>query len=280
MAVTLVIVFSTVAARNIFADTITDLRQKLDISFYMADGVSDQKRENLINKLESRQDLVRNVRYISKEEAQASFAKDSGNNRSQLEALQALDGENPLPASLRVEITDPNQLDELDAIFKDRDFKEAQHPERDPTSTGQRRQTIDTIARAATFTERAGLILCAISAVISILIIFNTIRMAIFNRRDEIHMMKLIGADKGFIKGPFIVEAIMYGLLASVITMAIMYPLMVTQAHYLGNYGVAVEPTIAYLKTNWPLVTIAIMILGAMIGVISSLLAIRRYLKV
>lgn len=104
--------------------------------------------------------------------------------------------------------------------------------------------------------------------------------MAIFNRRDEIQMMKLIGADKGFIKGPFIVEAMTYGLLAGLVTLAIAYPLLVTQAPKLQSYGIAVTPTLDLLQRYWFIVAASLLTLGAMIGIISSLLAIRRYLKV
>jgi cell division transport system permease protein len=104
--------------------------------------------------------------------------------------------------------------------------------------------------------------------------------MAIFNRRDEIHMMKLIGADKNFIQGPFIVEAVMYGVFSALLTAAVIYPLMLTQAGRLESYGVIVGPTLNFLQSYPSLVVLGLIVVGATIGIVSSLLAIRRYLKV
>lgn len=281
MVVTLMIVFSTLVARNVFNDTITDLRQRLDISFYLADNVTEQQRSELVSKLRS-QDFVTNVTYISKDQARQSFVEEGGSEVEQLEAIDALEGENPFPASLRINVTNPDQLDRLDSLFESREFQEAQNqnPSFAPTSQSDRRDSIDNIARAAAFTERTGVFLSIVAVTISILIIFNTIRMAIFNRRDEIQMMKLIGADRNFIQGPFIVEAVLYGVLAALVTAAIAYPLVLTRSNYLNQYGVMVGPTIEFLQVYAPLVILGLIVAGALIGFISSTLAIRRYLKV
>lgn len=281
MTVTLVIVFSTLVARNVFNDTIADLRQRLDISFYLADDVSNKQQEQLVAILK-RQEFVTNVNYISKEDARDNFIEQEGSDVEQLEAIDALEGENPFPASLRINVTNPDQLDSLDNVFERDEFKAAQNPNPsfEPTSQSDRRESIDNIAQAAAFTERTGLLLSVVAVTISILIIFNTIRMAIFNRRDEIQMMKLIGADKNFIQGPFIVEAVMYGLFAAIVASLIVFPLILTRSDYLNQYGVMVGPTVQNLETYAPLVILAMMSAGALIGVISSFLAIRRYMKV
>lgn len=281
MTVTLVIIFSTLMARNVFNDTITDLRQRLDISFYLEDNVTESQRAGLVRKLKE-QDFVTNVTYVSKEEARESFVEQGGNELEQLEAIDALEGENPFPASLRINVTNPDQLDRLEEVFDTKEFQAAQNPNPsfENTTQSDRRESIDNIARAAAFTERTGLVLSVVAVTISVLIIFNTIRMAIFNRRDEIQMMKLIGADRNFIQGPFIVEAVMYGLFAALVTSAIVFPLALTRSDYLNQYGVMVAPTVQFIETYALLVVLAMMLVGALIGVISSYLAIRRYLKV
>jgi cell division transport system permease protein len=282
MVVTLLIIFSTVMARGIFSDTINELRQKVDISFYLADEVTEEQRNGLVTMLKE-QSLVTGVTYVSKDAAKGLFAEGSGGDIATLEALQILgEEENPFPASLRVNVDDPNKLEELDQVFDSEEFKAAQNPDPNlkPTFKGERRDAIENIGRVASFTERTGLTLSIIGVVISVLIIFNTIRMAIFNRRDEIQMMKLIGADRNFIRGPFIVEAVMYGVFSALITAAIVYPLMLTQASRLEGYGIIIAPTLSFLESYPSLVLIGLIILGAAIGVISSFLAIRRYLKV
>jgi cell division transport system permease protein len=228
------------------------------------------------------QDFITNVTYISKEQARKNFVNEGGNDVGQLEAIDALEGQNPFPASLRVNVTNPDQLDRLDQVFESSEFKKAQNPNPSfqPTSQSDRRESIDNIAQAAAFTERTGLVLSIVAVTISVLIIFNTIRMAIFNRRDEIQMMKLIGANKSFIQGPFIVEAVMYGLFAALVASAIVFPFVLTRSDYLNQYGVVVGPSVQFLGTWAPVIVLALMLVGALIGVVSSLLAVRRYLKV
>jgi cell division transport system permease protein len=282
MVVTLLIVFSTVVARDIFSNTISELRQKVDISFYLADDVTDEERKGLTDTLRQ-QEIVTNVTYVSKEDARQLFAEGSAADLETLEALQVLgDEENPFPASLRVNVTNPDQLEQLDQVFNSQQFKDAQNPDPNfqPSFRGERRDAIENIGRVASFTERTGLALSIIGVIISILIIFNTIRMAIFNRKDEIQMMKLIGADKNFIQGPFIVEAVMYGLFSALATAVIVYPLMLTQADRLQEYGIVVTPTLGFLQTYPSVVLLGLIIVGSVIGVVSSFLAIRRYLKV
>ena len=112
------------------------------------------------------------------------------------------------------------------------------------------------------------------------MVVFNTIRMAIFNRKEEIQMMKLIGADKGFIRGPFIVEAIVYGFIAAVIAMGLgVSGLMLSRAK-LETYGIQIESTMHIIIAYAPFVLLGLIVIGAIIGIISSLLATRRYLKI
>lgn len=280
MVVTLIIIFGTLVARNVFSDTIVDLRQRLDISFYLADDVSEGERKTLESILRQ-QDFVTNVSYISKEQARKSFVEQDDTDLNQIEAINALEGTNPFPASLRINVSDPDEMDRLNGVFSQPAFRDAQNPDPsfEPTSQSGRREGIDNIAKAAAFTERTGLVLSLVAVTISVLIIFNTIRMAIFNRRDEIQMMKLIGADRNFIQGPFTVEAMMYGVLAALIASAIVFPLVLTQSDYLRQYGVMIAPTLEALRSFAPLIILGLMAVGAFIGFASSYLAIRRYLK-
>ena len=114
---------------------------------------------------------------------------------------------------------------------------------------------------------------------ISMLIIFNTIRMAIFNRREEIQMMKLIGAEKSFIRGPFLVEAIVYGFFAALLACAVGYGLVALASPALRSYEINIEPTTTALMYYAGFIVMAMILLGALIGVASSLMATRRHLK-
>jgi cell division transport system permease protein len=103
--------------------------------------------------------------------------------------------------------------------------------------------------------------------------------MAIFNRREEIQMMKLIGAERSFIRGPFIVEAVVYGFFAALLASGIGFGLFILAAPSLRAVDVTVDPTMSLLTVYAGFVLLGMIIIGAIIGIISSLLATRRYLK-
>lgn len=277
MVVTLTLIITTFTARTVFNDTLSKIREKIDVSVYLKDEVTDDEREELTSAIKE-VPIVTTIDYISKDQAREIFKQQNVNYYSQLEALGELGDTNPFPASLRVHTSDPNRLDEVSAVVNREDLKALQSEE--ASIAGERRAAIDTIARAAQFSEVVGLSASVIFVTLSVMIIFNTIRMAIFNRRDEIEIMKLIGAEKSFIRGPFIVEASLYGIFAAVISVALIYLLLLTAAPQLANYDIEIASTI-HLFTTWPVVVFfAQLILGVLIGVISSLLAMRRYLRV
>jgi cell division transport system permease protein len=277
MVVTLSVIITTFTARLVFNDTLGEIREKIDVSVYLVDGITDEQRNQLVQAIQD-VPIVTSVEYTSKDQAREIFKEQNKDYFSQLEALGELGETNPFPASLRIKTSDPDRLDLINEVVNQDKFKDLQSEP--ATISGERKAAIDSIARAASFSEAVGLAASAVFLVLSVMIIFNTIRMAIFNRRDEIEIMKLIGAEKSFIRGPFIVEASLYGVFAAIISVSLIYLLLLTAAPQLSNYDIQVGPTIQ-LFTQWPAVVfIAQLAAGVLIGVISSQLAIRRYLKV
>lgn len=277
MVVTLSVIITTFTARLVFNDTLAGIREKIDVSVYLVDSITDEQRNKLTQEIEAIP-IVTSVEYISKDEAREIFKDQNKDYYSQLEALGELGETNPFPASLKIKTTDPDRVDLISQVVNRDEFKDLQSEP--ATIPAERKAAIDSIARAANFSEVLGLTASIVFLTLSVMIIFNTIRMAIFNRRDEIEIMKLIGAEKSFIRGPFIVEASLYGVFAAIISVALIYLLLLTAAPQLSNYDIQVGPTIQ-LFTDWPaLVFLAQLAAGVLIGIVSSLLAIRRYLKV
>lgn len=278
MTITLLIIFITVAARQTLVNSIDDIRDKVDMSVYLKTDVEDDAVSQIftdMNNLES----VTKVDYITPEQARENFAEDNSADASTLSALN--EATNKFPGTMRVKLVDINDTSELENyVNTDPVVQENIDPNREPSFAGERRSAIKNIGKAVDFADRAGLIATVVFVTISSLIVFNTIRMAIFNRRDEIEMMKLIGADKSFIRGPFIVEAIVYGFVAALIATAIGLGMLFSAQGKLLQYGVAVTPTIDFVVTYIGLVVLGMIFLGAIIGIISSMLATRRYLKV
>ncbi len=278
MTITLVIIITTVFARFVFNDTIEVVRQKIDVSVYLKDDASSSQLQRFITEVK-KVPVVTSVGYVSKEQARKSFEQENKAEFEQLQALAQLGQDNPFPASLRIKTRDPNKLEELNAVVNSERNKKLLDDGTPTSYSGSRKEAIDRIAQVSQFSETAGLVAAAVFVVISIMIVFNTIRMAIFNRKDEIEMMKLIGAEKRFIRGPFIVEAAMYGALAAIVSVILVYAVIIVKAHDLEQYEIAVSGTIHFFQA-WPvLILLTQLLVGVLIGVFSAQLAIRRYLR-
>lgn len=278
MTVTLLIVFITLAARNVLADSITSLGEKVDMSIYLKNDTKPEDAAKIEADLEKLSSVTR-VSYTSPEQARKDYAEQ---NKSDPQILSALnEAKNKFWGILHIGVKDINNTSQLsEFVAKDEFLKKHLDPEKEPSFAGGRKAAIESIGRGVGFAEKLGLVASVVFIVISMLIVFNTIRMAIFNRKEEIQMMKLIGADRSFIRGPFVVEAIVYGFIAAVIATGIGVVILLLSRDKLESYGVSVGPTVDLVTIYGGLVLLGMIILGAIIGVISSWLATRKYLKI
>lgn len=277
MTITLLIIFTALVTQNILTDTIGELRNKVDMSIYLKTDTTDKVGASLVTELK-KLPSVRSVKYISASQARAQIAQDNSDDPNVLAAINEATNKNP--ATLRVVVKDINDTSQLEKfVTGNAVVKDHINPGYKPSFAGERRSTIKSIGRAVNFAQGVGLVAGTVFVVISSLIIFNTIRMAIFNRREEIQMMKLIGANQSFIRGPFLVEAIIYGFIAAFIATSVGLWALYGSAKTLISYQISVQPTIDLVTFYSPLVLLGMIVIGAVIGIISSLLATRRYLK-
>lgn len=277
MVVTLTIVLFSIIANATFNNTIASINEKIDVSVYLKDTVTDQQREELISKLDNL-DNVKNVDYISKEKALEQYRKDNQGNLDLLLAISQTD--NPLPATLKIKPVDPGRIDEIRAVLEAKEIKDLQSDE--TSYSGDRKEAIDKITSATSFFRKAVFIGVIVFAVISMLIIFNTIQMAIFNRRDELTIMRLLGASNWYIKGPFIVETMLYGIVAAVISLSLCNALFVvqSQAFDASSLGLLdIEYANKYFADNFWYFLGLQLAAGMLIGAVSALIATKRYLK-
>ena len=278
MTITLLIVFTTFVAQRSLADTAQAINKDIDRSIYLRPDVSEERAQPVLVSLR-RLSNVESVRFISTEEAKEQFAKANKDDEAKLHALK--EATNSLPATIRITLHDNNDTSQLiDFVNTNSALKPLISATQTPTFMNQRRNGTTRIAEWTQMSQKAGVAASVLFIAISFLIIFNTIRMAIFNRRDEIEMMKLIGADRGFIRGPFLVEAVVYGVIAAVIATTLGIITLFLSGNSLKKWGVALQPTIDMATSYWWLIALVMMALGACIGVISSLVATRRYLKI
>lgn len=278
MTITLLIIFITFIAQNVLIDSVKEVSDKVDMSIYLKNGTTDAQAKQITDKLEKLSN-VDDVAYTNPEKARAEFLEKNKADSSIIEALKS--SNNQFMGTIRIKLKNINDTSQLEEFVKnDSDMKQHISADRKPSFAGERREAIQNLARGTDFAQRLGLIASVIFIAISSLIVFNTIRMAIFNRKEEIQMMKLIGADRSFIRGPFVVEAIVYGMIAAVLATGSGIFILMLSADKLGEYGVAIRPTIDMLTLYLPFVLLAMVVLGALIGTVSSLLATRRYLKI
>lgn len=278
MTLTLFVILTTLVARNVLFDSVSEIRNKVDMSVYIEHDTSDEDVDTLRSELR-KVDGVTRVTYVSPDDAREAYAESQRDNARALDALTLSDAQ--FPGAFRVNVVDINDTTALAAFTEENElFQEVRDEDQPPSFAGDKRDAIEAIGRWASFAERVGLLVSVVLVTISSLIVFNTIRMAIFNRKEEIEMMKLIGADKGFIRGPFVVEAVVYGFIAAVISTALSVVSVYFARPTLESYGIIVDPTYGFMTMYVGFVLLATVGVGALIGVISSLLATRKYLKI
>jgi cell division transport system permease protein len=277
MTITLLIIFTTFVAQNILTDTVGDLRNKVDMSIYLKTDTTDKVGNDLIAELK-KLSSVRSVTYINAAKAREQVAQANSGDSSVIAAIN--EATNKTPATLRVVVSDINNTTQLEHfVSTDTLLKQNISPDYKPSFAGERRNTIQSIGRAVNFAQKVGIAAGLIFVIISALIIFNTIRMAIFNRKEEIQMMKLIGANQSFIRGPFLIEATIYGFIAALIATGVGLFGLYKSSATLASYQISVQPTIDLITHDIAIVIVSMIAVGALIGVVSSILATRRYLK-
>lgn len=279
MSITLTIILFSIVASATFNNTISQIRAKVNISVYLKDSASQSQVNNFIEQLKN-QPNVKSVDYISKQQALAIYRAENSNNAALNAAITQTD--NPLPASIEIVPNDINNLAEIKTFIDQPKYVSLVDPQAGTSYSGDRKAAIDKIAKATKIIKEVGIVSVLIFAFVSVIIIFNTIRMAIFNRRDEIKIMRLLGANKAYIHGPFVVEGVVYGVISALISVSIIYVLFIGSSNTLeatsfGLFDISYADT--YFKHNiFYLISIQLAI-GILIGSMSSSIATRRYLK-
>lgn len=278
MTITLLIIFMTLSARQVLVDTIAQIKDKVDMSIYVKTDTTDEQAREIKDEIEQLSSVT-SVTYVSSQQGREKTAQEYKTDTDVLNAIN--EATNKIPGVFNVKISDINNPSQLDNFVKtNATYKEHADPDYPPSFSGTKRSVIENIGRWVGFAERVGIVASIVFIIISSLIVFNTIRMAIFNRKEEIQMMKLIGADRSFIRGPFVVEAVVYGFIAAVLATALGIGALYASKDKLASYDIAINGTVESVTLYIGVVLIGMILAGAAIGVISSLLATRKYLKV
>lgn len=252
---------------------IESVQEKIDLSAYLKDEAPEQEVLALQTELAAFSE-VETVKYVSKDEALSRYKEQNKNNQKLLESLEGL--ENPLPASIEVKVTDPQYIEKVAATFDKDQYKDYVNK----VSYKENKIVIDRLVNATKFIQKIGISATTAFGLVSLVIIYNTIRIAVFSQKNDIEIMKLVGATNWFIRGPFILEGALYGIIGTVISMIGLAALLYYSAPAISNYfGDSGSGVTNYLYDNVWLIFVIQLAIGTAIGVLSSTLALNRYLK-
>lgn len=277
MVITLTIILFSVIANATFGNTIQQITDKIDVSVFLKDTVKTEEKDKLLADIRNIEN-VREVTYKSKEDVLAEQQKPTDDNLDLQLALAQID--NPFPATIHIKPNDPNELQAIQTFLEKPEIRELQSSK--TTYSGEKKTALDNITQSTKFLRQAGLVGVVVFALVSMLIIFNTIRMAIFNRRDELQIMRLLGANTSFIRGPFVVETILYGIVSAIISITVINSLFLvsSSAFAASNFGLLdIQFANDYFRRNFWIILAVQLGIGIMIGAASSTIATTRYLK-
>lgn len=278
MVITLTIVLFSLITNATFTNTIAIITDKIDVSVFLKDDVTQAQTDKLLKTLKKLPN-VKSVEYLTKDQALQAYLKQNEGNQSLVAA--ATEAGNPIPATIRIKPRDLNKIQDIKNELSTKENAALQTPD-SPSYSGDRKTAIDNITHATNVLREFGVIAVAIFTLVSALIIFNTIQMAIFNHRDEITIMRLLGASTWYIRGPFVVESSIYGILSAI------FSILIINGAFLASNNALQASSLGLLDINYAstyfgdhfleLLTIQLMV-GIVIGAVSSIIATRRYLK-
>ena len=278
MSLSLLMLISVLLGGIFFDAFIQGLQDKVDVSVYFKVGAGEEDILSIKKSLEALP-AVNKVTYLSDAEALAAFKTRHEGDALTLQALDEL-GANPLGAVLNIQAKDPSQYQAI-ATFLKEDSALSGGPSTiiDRINYFDNKVAIDRLTNIIRAAEQLGFALSAILITISVIIAFNTIRLAIFISKEEISVMRLVGASNKYVRGPFVISGILYGLFSGLVTLVIFYPL----TRWVGEYTASLFSGInffTYYTSHFGEFFLIIVGSGVVLGAVSSYLAVRRYLKV
>lgn len=281
--ITLVILFATIVASVILANTAESMREKIDITIYLKPKTSEEVLVDLTEIIKTDSN-IKTVETSTSEEEYEKFVKENENSSDVMAILEDEEMLNimisKMQSTMHIKVYDIDNLDSIkELVATNATFKDNLDDTKMPTYDVNQIE-IRTITSWARIIRMGGIILGIVFLIVSVLVIFSTIRMAIFSRREEIYMMKLVGADKSFIRGPFLIEAEICGIIAGVLSATIGYYGFNIVAPKLLNYGINISTISDILETKQLLLVYLVFIIGGVaISRISARLAISKYLS-
>jgi cell division transport system permease protein len=278
MTVTLSVILTLIFVGALLNSTLYGIRQKVDINVYFVKGAPESQVLAMQKDVQALPQ-VDSAEYTSETQALENFKEKHQDNPLILNALDEINT-NPLGASLNVRAKDPSQYQSIADFIQTKDLStNGNQSIVEKINYTQNKTAIDALSKIISSSQRLGVILAIFFALISILITFNTIRLAIYISRDEIAVMRLVGASQRYIRGPFLIIGLVYGLFASIVTLIIAYPI----SYWVGPMTVALGTGLnvyEYYLSNFLEIAGIVILVGLILGIFSSYLAVKKYLRI
>ena len=276
VVITLFTIGSLIFSRAVLESALNHIQDKVDISVYFKND-ADEKDVLALKDSVAKLSEVKSVEYVSAVKSLEDFKERHKDNATLLQSIEELD-KNPLGAVINIKA---KQISQYGSVAKFLEGKSETTGDSiiDKVNYFQNKKIIDRLSNILDSAKKLGLIVSLVLALVSILVTFNTIRLAIYSSRDEIEVMRLVGASNRFASGPFIVEGAMYGFFSALIAMIIFYPIIVWVDPKVASVFSEVS-LFRYYIDNFGQIFAILLGIGVLICSISSFIAVRRYLKI
>ena len=271
ITVALFVIGSTMLIDQLLGASLAQLQAKVDINVYFVTTAPQEEIDALINSVKALPDVER-VTYTSRDEALTEYRAKNQNDSVAMQALDEL-RENPLGATIAVQAKETSQYENIN-----RYLEEQKNPVIDEINYTKNKESIGKLSSIIAALEQASFVALMVLIMASVLITFNTIRLAIFTAKEEISIMRLVGASNMYIRGPFMLQGVMYGVISGVLALLVLYPIVLWLGPKTAQFF---EINIFdYFVNNFAYIFLVLIGIGVTLGLVSSVLAITRYLRV
>ncbi len=271
------LVFSGVIFLNaILGYSLNELNERVDVNIYFLPDAPEDEALALSQRISEIQG-VREVSFISREEALANFQMKHSDDELITRSLEEL-GDNPLGASLNVQAYDSADYEQIitaiegDAAVANGDFIDA-------INYHDNRALIERLGHFSSVTRSVGYAISVFFAAIAVLVIISTLRIAIYASKNDIVVKRLVGAEHRYVRGPFLIQGILYGAVAAILAMLALIPIAAQVGAYTETFFGGMNLA-TYLQANFIQIFIVLLSVGVLLGIIASSISVKKYLKV
>lgn len=273
LALTLVLFLGLLAVQFLSGQIVDSLKNKIDISTYFKTDTPESQILAIRDDLEGFE-LVESVTYTTQDQALEDFKNRHKDDQLIQDSLSQLDS-NPLEASLNIKSKDPARYNEIAQFMEANKFRSSI----DKINFYENQGVIDRVQSLSSGIKNWGLAVTLFVALLAMLVTLNTIRLTIYNQKQEIEIMRLVGASNWYIRGPYLAEGGFYGLFGAIISLIIFYPIVYLVSGQIENFVSAVN-IFNYFLHNIIQVSLLTIVLGIFLGVVSSFVTISKHLKI